>query len=322
MLARNKLIGLAILGAALTSATPLLAENDPTGIWLDEDGRGAIEIKPCGKSMCGHVVWTRSKTDSAKGCGRQIIGNVASIGGGLWDNGWIYSPERGKKYDVELKPLGSGKLRVKGYAGSKLFSKTMIWTAAPPDLVRCDAKGEEILAKGKAPAETKAKSEVAAAAEKAKPAEKTAATPDKAKPDEAKTALAKPIVPPKPVPAVRPAPKAAPAETETPKNEAAAQAAPGTQSGDAPATEDAAAAPAEEGVANAGEPAAEDAAPEASDAPAEQDIAELEDAPSLGRFAAKLRELERETGYGVKETGDGDCSLKVPFVTVRFPCKK
>ncbi|HVZ05229.1 DUF2147 domain-containing protein [Hyphomicrobium sp.] len=119
--------------AAFESAS---AASDPTGIWINDTGRGAIEIRPCGDKLCGNVVWVKNAED-AKGCGKQIIGDVASVGGGHWDNGWIYSPERGRKYNVELTPLDNGKLRVTGYAGLKFLSKTMIWTRAPENLQLC-----------------------------------------------------------------------------------------------------------------------------------------------------------------------------------------
>ncbi|MFA5958496.1 DUF2147 domain-containing protein [Hyphomicrobium sp.] len=112
------------------------AGSDPTGIWLNDTGRGAVEIKACGSAMCGNVVWVKSATD-AGGCGKQVIGNVASVGAGRWDNGWIFSPERNRKYDVELTPLANGNLKVVGYAGMKFLSKTMIWKPAPADLQLC-----------------------------------------------------------------------------------------------------------------------------------------------------------------------------------------
>lgn len=129
----------AALGAALGVASSAnAAGSDPTGIWLDDTGRGAIEIKPCGNNLCGYVVAVKNANDT-KGCGKQIIGDAKPVSGGRWDNGWIYSPEKRKNYDVELKPMSNGTLRVVGYAGTKLFSRTMIWTQAPADLKRCDA---------------------------------------------------------------------------------------------------------------------------------------------------------------------------------------
>lgn len=131
----------AAFGAAMAFATSAMAApaTDPTGVWLNDTGRGAVEIKPCGNGVCGFVVAVKDANDT-KGCGKQIIGDAQPVSGGRWDNGWIYSPEKRKNYDVELKPLADGTLRVVGYAGTKLFSRTMIWTPAPADMKRCDAK--------------------------------------------------------------------------------------------------------------------------------------------------------------------------------------
>ena len=130
------LIAPVVFGAALIVASSAQAASDPTGVWFNDTGRGAIEIKPCGNALCGHVVWLKDQAD-AKGCGKQIIGEAEKVEGGVWDNGWIYSPEQKKRFDVELKVV-EGKLRVVGYMGTKLFSKTMYWTKAPADLARCD----------------------------------------------------------------------------------------------------------------------------------------------------------------------------------------
>jgi uncharacterized protein (DUF2147 family) len=132
----------AALAAALLASAPAFAGNDPSGVWMNDTGRGAIEIKPCGSSLCGNVVWVKDPTADAKGCGRQIIGDLVSTGGGVWggDSAWIYSPEKKKNYNVEITPLSDGTLKVKGYAGLSFLSKTMIWTKAPADIVRCSTQ--------------------------------------------------------------------------------------------------------------------------------------------------------------------------------------
>jgi uncharacterized protein (DUF2147 family) len=132
----------AALAAILLGASPALAANDPLGVWVNDTGRGAIEIKDCGGKLCGHVVWVKDPAADTKGCGRQIIGDLVSAGGGVWggDDAWIYSPEKKKNYNVEITPLADGTLKVKGYAGISFLSKTMIWTKAPTDLVRCSTQ--------------------------------------------------------------------------------------------------------------------------------------------------------------------------------------
>lgn len=135
MVSKLSAAGALLLAAAILPGTASAA-SDITGVWLNDTGRGAIEIKPCGGNLCGHVVWVKDGSD-AKGCGRQIIGDAQPVKAGVWDNGWIYSPERKKRYDVELKPIDDDRLKVTGYAGSKFFSKSMVWKRAPADLVRC-----------------------------------------------------------------------------------------------------------------------------------------------------------------------------------------
>lgn len=122
----------AIAAAWLWSASAHAA-SDPTGIWFDHNDRGAVEIKECasGNGLCGYVVHVNDPA-KAKNCGMQILGEVTPGGGG-----WIYSPERKRKYDVSLKRLSEGKLRVVGNAGSRFFSRTFTWNRAPDDIVRC-----------------------------------------------------------------------------------------------------------------------------------------------------------------------------------------
>lgn len=123
------------------------------GIWIDHEGKGAIEIKPCGAALCGNIVWIknpvndqgeplfdRRNPDATKRnrpiCGLPVIGNLRRMTDG-WDEGWIYSPEEGSLYDVALKAASKDKLVVTGYKGVKLFSKTFTWTRAPVDFQKC-----------------------------------------------------------------------------------------------------------------------------------------------------------------------------------------
>ncbi len=135
-------LGSVTFAAAFLVATAARAAQDPTGVWLNDTGRGAIEIKNCNTGLCGHVVWVKAGVDSL-GCGKQIIGEVQNSGNGTWEGGWIYNPDKKKRYDVELEPQGNGTLKVTGFAGVRFLSRTMIWKRAPQDLVRCDAQAAD-----------------------------------------------------------------------------------------------------------------------------------------------------------------------------------
>lgn len=146
---QTNLMTVAAVAALLAGASQAQAEGSPVGVWIDAKGRGAVEIKECGRGMlCGHIVWVSNKREQ-HGCGQQLLGDVRSVGGGAWDYGWIIDPDDRRKYDVALERVSRTKLKVTGYMGSKMFSQELMWKRAPADLERCDRieeKKETIIA--------------------------------------------------------------------------------------------------------------------------------------------------------------------------------
>jgi len=116
----------------------------PVGIWIDHTGRGAVEIQPCGAGLCGRIVWIQQPLDTSGQplrdklnenrrlrnrpiCGIQIIGDLKPMRDGSWDRGWIYDPEQGESFDVELRLRAPDVLQVTGYKGLKFLSETFQW---------------------------------------------------------------------------------------------------------------------------------------------------------------------------------------------------
>jgi uncharacterized protein (DUF2147 family) len=133
----KRLLQVASLALVSFAAVGPASAGSATGLWIDHTGRGGIEISNCGANLCGRLVWLKDEKNS-KACGTQIIGNVKPVAGGKWDGGWIYDPDQGAKYSVEITPMGD-KLKVMGYQGSKFLSETMIWRRASGELKRCSA---------------------------------------------------------------------------------------------------------------------------------------------------------------------------------------
>jgi uncharacterized protein (DUF2147 family) len=133
----KSLLQVASLALVSFAAVGPASAGSATGLWIDHTGRGGIEISNCGANLCGRLVWLKDEKHS-KACGTQIIGNVKPVAGGKWDGGWIYDPDQGAKYSVEITPMGD-KLKVMGYQGSKFLSETMIWRRASGELKRCSA---------------------------------------------------------------------------------------------------------------------------------------------------------------------------------------
>jgi uncharacterized protein (DUF2147 family) len=131
--------------ATLLAAPAMASTRDVTGLWITDDGLGAVQIDPCGTARCGHIVWLKQPLDAAGKpmhdvnnpdpvarrrplCGVEVISNLQPQGDGSWDGGTIYDPEEGKSYSVMLKPAGADRLEVTGYLGFKALGETMIWT--------------------------------------------------------------------------------------------------------------------------------------------------------------------------------------------------
>jgi uncharacterized protein (DUF2147 family) len=144
-------LAVGFFGTYVARAQPLEA-----GLWYDDTGRGAVELVPCGSKLCGRIAWLKD-TVNAEGqplvdrynpnparrttpiCGLQVIGDVQKLPEGTWDQGWIYDPKTGSSYNVTLTLQGPDQLKVTGYKGIKLLSKSFIWNRAPVDLPRCNA---------------------------------------------------------------------------------------------------------------------------------------------------------------------------------------
>lgn len=148
-------VGVALLLTAALVAVPASGQA-PTvaGLWLDNEGKARVEIAPCGGEMCGAIVWLKEplnpkgqpwtdilNPDKAKKtrpiCGLQIIGGLKPASGGQWTEGWVYDPEEGKSFNLELSLKDPDTLTVMGYAGIRLLSETFHWTRQPPNSPRC-----------------------------------------------------------------------------------------------------------------------------------------------------------------------------------------
>ena len=279
-------IAVGILTAA-GFATSAAAAEAPTGVWIDHTGRGGVEIKDCGNgSLCGHVVWLKDSQD-AKGCGLQILGNVKPIGKGQWDKGWIYSPEKKQKFSVELTPLDGSRLRVKGYKGIKLFSKTMIWHRANGELARCDTTTTASTKPDRAPSPPKV-----AATSPSKGSDRTAR--------------------------VQRTERATAPQNEQQQQDRSSKGESGQQTAKvAPQSSDRPAFEADD------VPRAADDQQNSEDRTAS--LYKLDGLASLLENFASKDGIQVGDGYGMKveegPEGEKNCRLDVPFVTVKFPCE-
>ena len=140
--------------ASVLAVGPVSATTDRsafTGFWMSELG-GAAEIRPCGEGLCGYIYSIASLTDPSKPardnnnvkpelrnrplCGLQVLGSLKRVADDAFGDGWVYDPETGKQYSVEITLKGKT-LAVRGYIGTKLMGKTVEWSRASGTPPKC-----------------------------------------------------------------------------------------------------------------------------------------------------------------------------------------
>ena len=115
-----------------------------TGVWLNEEQDGKVEIYKSGDKYFGKIVWTKyiyepdgktinkdDKNPDAKLREQPIIGLVVlsdlSYNKGMWTDGKAYDPKSGKTYSARMKLKGTT-LEIRGYIGKPILGVTTVWT--------------------------------------------------------------------------------------------------------------------------------------------------------------------------------------------------
>ena len=104
---------------ALTLAGPAMA--DPVfGNWRtapnDNGNTGMIKIAACGSKICGTLVKAfdgSGKEVSSPNVGKKIIWDMVADGGGAYDSGKVWSPDRDKTYKSKMQ-LNGNSLAISG----------------------------------------------------------------------------------------------------------------------------------------------------------------------------------------------------------------
>ena len=126
----------------LIIARPAFAEEGGSplaGLWLTQNERSVIEIKPCDEELCGSVYWITEggmQMDSKNPdenlrkrpmCGLKILWGFKKDSETRWEDGKIYKADDGDTYDSYLELQDNGDLKVRGYMGLAFLGKSQFW---------------------------------------------------------------------------------------------------------------------------------------------------------------------------------------------------
>lgn len=133
------ILATALLIASQAAATPpRIGEDGILGEWWSEEKDGRVKFyKYKDGTFRGTLTWSKNpradtENDNPKLRSRSIIGIILMwklrYQDGEYEDGYVYNPEDGNVYRVDIKAIAHDKLEVRGYMGISLFGQTQVWT--------------------------------------------------------------------------------------------------------------------------------------------------------------------------------------------------
>lgn len=128
--ARSALAAAALL-PALGSAAPV---DGSSGVWRNPGDSVHIRAHPCGRTMCGTVIWAseKAKADAKRGgtdplIGAQLFSGFVQEKNGVW-RGKVFVPDIGKTFSGTITVVNERRLRGAGCLIGRIGCKSQIWT--------------------------------------------------------------------------------------------------------------------------------------------------------------------------------------------------
>ena len=135
-----------VLLALSGEPAPAAALPSIEGLWLSEKEDAGILVEPCGRQLCGSIVWLAEPLDDDGTAkldelnpdeslrSREVIGLRILEGfpatpdkKKAWKGGRIYDPENGKTYRCTLTLAEPGRMKLRGFIGISLLGRTTYW---------------------------------------------------------------------------------------------------------------------------------------------------------------------------------------------------
>jgi uncharacterized protein (DUF2147 family) len=125
-------VAVAVLMAAAPAAAAADGPDAIQGVWRNPKNSVHVDIKPCGKGMCGYVVWASPKAQKdVKEAGGELLGmqllrNFEKTDRGAW-RGKVYVPDVRATFSGTAELVDSNTLRAKGCLFAGIGCKVQLW---------------------------------------------------------------------------------------------------------------------------------------------------------------------------------------------------
>jgi uncharacterized protein (DUF2147 family) len=121
--------------AALLSATAHAAPpRVPAGTWANPAKSVHVAFKPCGRGICGTVVWAspQAEADAQRGGGGRLTGTMLfrdfqPVDATRWE-GTVFVPDIGARLTGTIEQINARTLKGEGCVFAGFGCKTQVWT--------------------------------------------------------------------------------------------------------------------------------------------------------------------------------------------------
>jgi len=102
------------------------------GLWKNPTGSAIIAIGPCGRSLCGKVVWASERGQKEVAATTDhVVGTIVLTDVRPRSNGWsgkLFIPDDNIHVSARLQRVNAGELRLTGCMMMSLICRSQVWT--------------------------------------------------------------------------------------------------------------------------------------------------------------------------------------------------
>jgi uncharacterized protein (DUF2147 family) len=127
-------IAVLFAGALLVPGTVAAQSASQDSIWRNPQNSVHVRVHPCGKAVCGTVVWAndKAKADSARGgtpnlVGTELFQDFREVSPKLW-RGKVFVPDLNHTFSGTGRVIDNGTIVARGCALGNIGCKSQTWT--------------------------------------------------------------------------------------------------------------------------------------------------------------------------------------------------
>ncbi|MCR5875705.1 DUF2147 domain-containing protein [Phenylobacterium sp. J426] len=133
------LMATALLAGPVAAQAPVAGGGQIYGVWRNPKNSVHVDVRPCGPSACGYVVWANAEAqaDARDGgtpnlIGLQLFRNFNPQANGRW-RGKVFVPDLNATFSGTAELLDEDRLRARGCLIANIACKSQVWVrvAAP-----------------------------------------------------------------------------------------------------------------------------------------------------------------------------------------------